>query len=420
MGNDDPDDPDDPDDRHGRDGRDGRDDDGHDDYDDAEVKHRVSGPDVGSGRPAAFSGDDEALPRVLHKGRGAVVNPSGRFERFRLIPEPHDAAVDPDDPDAGSSRPRTIVMVDATRTIIARNDSPDVPFDQSINPYRGCEHGCTYCFARPSHSFLGLSPGLDFETRIFAKPEAPKLLAGELARKSYRCQAVALGANTDPYQPIEKRERITRAILEVLRDHCHPVTIVTKSALVLRDIDLLAPMAEKKLASVMVSVTTLDGELASTMEPRASAPLRRIAAIRGLCEAGIPVGVLASPMIPGLNDWELERILEAAREAGANWAGYSIVRLAHELKEIFSTWLQEALPTKAARVLNRIRDVRDGQLNDATWGVRHSGTGPMAELLARRFDVAHRRLGFATGRVDLDTTQFRVPLRAGDQRSLFS
>lgn len=353
----------------------------------------------------------------MHKGRGAVGNPSGRFERFRYIPEPDDAPVDPE---LAEGRPQTIVMIDATRTIIARNDSPDVPFDRSINPYRGCEHGCTYCFARPSHSFLGLSPGLDFETRIFAKPEAPRLLARELRHKSYRCEALALGANTDPYQPIEKRERITRAILEVLRDHCHPVTIVTKSALVLRDLDILAPMAAKDLACVMLSVTTLDGELASTMEPRAAAPARRIAAIRGLHEAGVPVGVLASPMIPGLNDWELERILDAARDAGAGWASYSLVRLAHELRELFSNWLQEAYPTKAQRVLGRIRDVRDGKLNDTTWGTRHGGTGAMAELLARRFEVAHRRLGFATGRVKLDTTLFRVPLRTGDQRSLFS
>ncbi len=359
--------------------------------------------------------NDAGRRRPPSRGRGASVNPAGRFERFAVVPE---------DDGWGSldEEPRpvpTTVIPEATRTIIARNDSPDVPFDQSVNPYRGCEHGCAYCFARPTHAYLGLSAGLDFETRIFSKPEAPRLLAEELRKHGYRCQVLVLGANTDPYQPVERDLRITRGILEVLAEHQHPVSIVTKSALVLRDVDLLAPMAARGLASVLLSVTTLDGELARRLEPRAAAPARRVATLGALARAGIPVGVLASPMIPALNDAELERILEACAGAGARWAGYVLVRLPHDLRAIFAEWLETHYPTKARRVLSRIRDLHDGKLYDPRFGERMRGQGPYAALLRDRFDIACRRLGIETGRPRLDTTRFRLPARRGDQTRLF-
>ena len=360
---------------------------------------------------------DDRVERRKSSGRGALGNPSGRFERFRFVPEPEDR---PGDPDDEPPRLATVVVPDASRTVIARNDSPDVPFDQSVNPYRGCEHGCVYCFARPSHSYLGLSPGLDFESRIFSKPEAPRLLAGELRRRGYRCKVLVLGANTDPYQPAERELRITRGILEVLRDHRHPVNVVTKSALVLRDLDVLTPMAAERLASVMISITTLDPALAQTMEPRAASPRLRLAAIRALRDAGVPVGVLASPMIPAVNDAELERILAASADAGARWAGTILVRLPHEVKEIFSAWLAEHAPLKAKRVLARLRDLRDGTLDAPEFHTRMTGSGPYADLLARRFEVACRRLGLDTGRPVLETSLFRLPPRPGDQRSLFA
>jgi DNA repair photolyase len=350
------------------------------------------------------------------RGRGATGNPPGRFESRRVDP-PEDRWWQEDEgPPAAAP---TTVTPEITRTILARNDSPDIGFDRSINPYKGCEHGCVYCFARPSHSYLGLSPGLDFETKIVSKPEAAALLRRELSRPGYRCQVIALGANTDPYQPAEKHLRITRAVLEVLAEFRHPVCIVTKSSLVLRDRDLLAPMARDRLASVLVSVTTLDRDLARRMEPRAASPDNRLRAIRALADAGIPVGVLASPMIPGLNDSELERILEACAAAGARSAGTILLRLPHELKDLFGDWLKTHYPLQEARVLGLLRAMRGGALYDAEFGTRMTGTGPHAELLARRFRTACGRLELATRDTALDTTRFRVPPRSGDQMGLF-
>ncbi|MGH9749020.1 MAG: PA0069 family radical SAM protein, partial [Candidatus Polarisedimenticolia bacterium] len=316
------------------------------------------------------------------RGRGAVDNPAGRFEKRRVAP-PEEIWWDEDEgPPAAVP---TTVTPETTRTILARNDSPDIGFDRSINPYKGCEHGCVYCFARPTHSYLGLSPGLDFETKIFSKPEAAALLRGELSRPGYRCAVIALGANTDPYQPAERRLRITRSILEVLLEFRHPVGIVTKSSLVLRDLDLLVAFAALRLASVYVSITTLDADLARRMEPRAASPARRLRTIQALARAGVPAGVLASPMIPGLNDPELERILEEAAAAGARSAGYILLRLPHEVKEIFTGWLEARYPLRAAKVLALIRETRGGNLYDPAFGERMRGSGPYADLLARRF-----------------------------------
>ncbi|MGE0095688.1 MAG: PA0069 family radical SAM protein [Alphaproteobacteria bacterium] len=348
------------------------------------------------------------------KGRGAITNEVGRFEGHDRV------AVDDgwsrDDEDLPPLR--TSVTVDATRTIIARNDSPDIPFDQSINPYRGCEHGCVYCFARPTHAYLGLSPGLDFETRLFAKPDAAKLLERELRSPRYECRMIAMGTNTDPYQPIERNMKVTRSILEVLSAYSHPVGIVTKSALVARDIDILAPMAARGLAQVYLSVTTLDPELARRMEPRAAAPWRRIETIKALANAGIPVGVMTAPMIPALNDKEMETILETAAEAGAKWAGYVVLRMPLEIKDLFREWLEAHYPDKAKHVLNLIRDMRDGKLNSAEFGNRMRGNGAYADLIARRFALAVKRLNLNRERFRLDTTQFAPPPRAGDQLSL--
>ncbi len=362
------------------------------------------------------AGGARAGMRGARRGRGAISNPAGRFEPRTVAP------LDPSVEDAGEEpepapQPTTITP-ESTRSIITRNDSPDVPFDLSINPYRGCEHGCVYCFARPTHAYLGLSPGLDFETRIVSKPDAPDVLKRELRRPGYRCQTIALGANTDPYQPAERRLGITRGILEVLSEHRHPVAIVTKSDLVLRDLDLLAPMASLRLASVMISVTTLDRTLARRMEPRAPTPGRRLEAMRSLGQAGVPVGVLSSPMILGLNDHELERILEAAASAGAVAAGYVLLRLPLEIKQLFTEWLETHYPLKAPRVLGLVRATRGGRLYDSTFGTRMRGTGPHAELLRRRFQVACARLGLNRTRPDLDTSLFRVPPRSGEQMAL--
>jgi DNA repair photolyase len=348
------------------------------------------------------------------KGRGATANPEGRFEPRRV-----EAVWDDRAADEPAAAPATEVFTDHARTILTRNDSPDVPFDVSVNPYRGCEHGCAYCFARPSHAYLNLSPGLDFETKIFAKPDAPRLLARELAKPGYRCSPIALGTNTDPYQPIERTMRITRDLLEVLAAHNHPFSIVTKSALVLRDLDLIADAAACGRASVFLSITTLDGGLASRLEPRAAAPHRRLDALRAVSDAGVPCGVLASPMIPGLNDHELEAILAAAAGAGARHAGIILVRLPHEVKEVFSAWLDEHEPTRAAKVLSLIRQARGGKLYDATFGERMKGEGPYAAILSRRFEVACRRHGFDRERPKLDTSSFRVPGRPAPQRGLF-
>lgn len=348
------------------------------------------------------------------RGRGAVTNASGRFERFA-----REAVFDDLDPDEALPALRTEVMIEKPKSIITRNDSPDISFDRSINPYRGCEHGCSYCFARPSHTYMGLSAGLDFETKLFAKVGAAELLERELSAPGYQPRAIALGANTDPYQPIEREYRITRHILEVLAKFNHPVGIVTKNALVTRDIDILAPMAEKGLAKVAISVTTLDRALARSMEPRASTPPKRLEAIRQLSEAGIPVSVLAAPVIPAINDHEIEQILAAAKAAGAREAGYVLLRLPLEVRDVFAQWLVTNFPDKARHVLSLIRSTRGGKDYDARFGVRQTGEGPLAWLIGRRFELAAERLGFAKRRLRLDTGQFRKPAGAGDQLSLF-
>lgn len=359
---------------------------------------------------------DEAIPDHARKGRGAVSNAAGRYEPTARVRVDDGWGVDPD-----SDLPplRTTLQADASRTVIARNDSPDIPFAQSINPYRGCEHGCVYCYARPSHAYLGLSPGLDFETKLFFKPDAAKLLAAELRKPGYKPSAIALGSNTDPYQPAERDARVTRAILETLRDFRHPFSIVTKGALVARDIDILAPMAELRLARVFVSVATLDRDLARRMEPRASAPQRRLAAIRALADAGVEVGVMAAPMIPALNDHELEAILEAARAAGARTAGYTLLRLPLEIKDLFDEWLDAHAPLRKGRVLDLIRQSRDGKLNHAEFGTRFVGTGPYAALLNARFLKARKRLGLDRNDWSYDLSRFAPPPQAGDQITLF-
>ena len=349
----------------------------------------------------------DVLPEPRRKARGALSNASGRFEAETRIRVDDGWSAENADEDLPAFK--TTVATDASRTVIARNASPDIPFDQSINPYRGCEHGCIYCYARPTHAFLGLSPGQDFESRLFAKPEAGRLLARELSAPGYVCKVIALGTNTDPYQPIERKLKITRAILETLAAFSHPVGIVTKSALVRRDIDILAPMAARKLARVFVSITTLDPALARAMEPRAAHPKARLDTLRALADAGIPAGVMAAPMIPALNDAELEAILEAARAAGASSAGYVALRLPHEIKDLFAEWLRANRPDRAERVLNLVRDMRGGKLNDARFSSRMRGTGPYAELIARRFALATRRLGLDRERFDLDTAQFAPP-----------
>ena len=359
---------------------------------------------------------DQALLDIARKGRGAVSNATGRFEPEQRV-RTDDGWGSADAPAAPLD---TVYARDSAKSIINRNDSPDVPFDLSVNPYRGCEHGCIYCFARPSHAFLGLSPGLDFESRIFVKEDAPALLAAELAKPGYVPKAITLGANTDPFQPVERKLALTRRILEVLSRFRHPVCIVTKSALVQRDIDLLAPMAAERLAAVAVSVTTLDRQLARRLEPRAATPERRLETITALSGAGIPVAVLASPMIPALNDAELEHILETAAAAGATSAGYTFLRLPLELAPLFEEWLATHAPDKAKHVMSLIRQSRGGKAYDSTWGLRMKGTGPYAELLRLRFERARRRYGLERGRAwRLDTTRFRRPPKAGDQLTLF-
>jgi len=350
------------------------------------------------------------------RGRGAPSNLEGRFEHWTRT-----AAGDGWTGADGEPRPamRTQVTSETAKSIIARNDSPDIPFDQSINPYRGCEHGCVYCYARASHAYLGLSPGLDFETRIVAKHNAAELLRKALGAPGYRCSPIALGANTDPYQPVERELRITRAIVETLVECEHPFTIVTKNALVERDIDLIAPAAARNLARVYVSVTNLDAELARKLEPRASAPYRRIEAIRRLAQSGIPTGVLVAPVIPFITDRHMEEILERAREAGATEAGYILLRLPHEVAPLFKEWLALHYPLKADHVMSLVRQMRGGKDYDSTFGTRRSGTGTFAALIGQRFELACRRLGFDTERRGgLDTTRFHPP-RSGPQLDLF-
>jgi DNA repair photolyase len=351
------------------------------------------------------------------RGRGTASRIPGRFAREVCEADP-DLDPLPDD-EVGDPAPETELIPERIRSIISRNQSPDIPFSQSINPYRGCEHGCVYCYARPSHAYMDLSPGLDFERKIFFKPDAAAMLRQTLSRPGYRCEEISLGANTDAWQPAERRLRITRAVLEVLREFRHPVGIVTKSALVERDLDILADLARDNLVTVMVSVTTLDDELKRRLEPRTASPRRRLQVIRRLAEAGIPCGVLAAPMIPGLNDHELEQILAAAAEAGARHAGYVLLRLPHEVEPLFTQWLQDHYPLRAAKVQSLLRQSRGGRLNDPRFGSRMRGDGVFAALLARRFAAARERYGFSRySERSLDTTRFRVPPAPGQQLDL--
>ncbi len=356
------------------------------------------------------------FPPVAHapKGRGAKSNDSGRFEAFTR--HGFDDGWDRDE-DAPPQL-KTELQVEKARRIITHNDSPDIGFNSSINPYRGCEHGCIYCFARPSHAYMGLSPGIDFETKLFFKPEAARLLERELSSPSYRCERIQLGANTDPYQPIERRLMITREILKVLSRFRHPVTITTKNALVARDADILGPMGQDRLAMVSVSITTLDRKLARAMEPRASTPERRLWALRQLADAGVPVMVGFAPVIPGLNDHEMEEVLERAAEAGARHAHYVAIRLPWEIKDLFREWLQAEQPDRAGRVMSLIRQMRGGRDYDPTWGKRAKGEGPVAAVISRRFKLATRRLGLDNPHQGLDVTQFRRAA-GGDQLELF-
>jgi DNA repair photolyase len=365
-----------------------------------------------------ISGMDMPASPLPRKGRGATSNASGRFEHEERVAFDDGWSVPGAEPEPMALD--TILSVDSTRTIIARNNSPDIGFDRSINPYRGCEHGCIYCYARPSHAFLGLSPGLDFETRIFYKPQAAALLTAELSKKGYACRPIALGSNTDPYQPAERKLGITRAILEVLRDFRHPVTIVTKSALIERDIDILTEMASLRLACVTVSVTTLDRSLARVMEPRAATPTRRLETIAALAKAGVPTGVLSAPMIPALNDAEMEEILAAAKDAGAITAGYTMLRLPLELKDLLKEWLEAHFPNKASHVLSLVAQSHGGKAYDSTWGKRMVGYGPYADLLGMRFDRAVRRLGLERRHTEpLDISLFRPPAKLSAQLPLF-
>ena len=349
------------------------------------------------------------------RGRGAQTNASGRYEPLARI------AFDDGWRSLDELPPfKTTVAIDATRKIITRNDSPDVGFDRSINPYRGCEHGCVYCFARPTHAFLGLSPGLDFESKLFVKPDAAELLEKELSATNYRPQVIAIGTNTDPYQPIERRYQVMRRILEVLDRAGHPVGIVTKSALVLRDLDILARMASRNLVKVALSVTTLDPELARKMEPRAATPMRRLEALRRLAQAGVPTTVMVAPIIPAINDMDIERILDAAAMAGVKEAGYVLLRLPLEVRDLFRDWLRAHYPDRAEKVFKLIRETRGGKDYDAAWGKRMKGSGPYAWLIGRRFQMTCERLGLNAEKRGLTVKHFRPPRPGSAQLSLFA
>jgi DNA repair photolyase len=340
------------------------------------------------------------------KGHGALSNRGGRFDALTLEETDDGWQSDDDTPE-----PETTVLPDRARSIISSNDSPDVGFDSSINPYRGCSHACVYCFARPSHSYLGLSPGLDFETKLFYKADAARLLEAELSKPRYVCRPIALGINTDGYQPLERRLGVTRSILEVLARTRHPVSIVTKSTLVLRDLDLLAELAQQRLVSVSVSITSLSDELKRTLEPRTASPHARLRIIERLAQAGVPVGVLVAPLIPAITDHELEDILQAARQVGAGSAGYVLLRLPHEVKDLFREWLGVHYPDRAKHVMSLINQARGGKDYDSAFGTRMRGTGPYAELLRMRFELAVRKLRFANPdeRHELRTDLFRRP-----------
>ncbi|MDV2967071.1 PA0069 family radical SAM protein [Nitratireductor aquimarinus] len=374
---------------------------------------------------AAFNGGGAAVANTVidrsgiridaerRRGRAAGINPSGRYE-------PVSRHVFDDGWGSIEELPpfKTEVQVEKPRTIITRNSSPDISFDRSINPYRGCEHGCVYCFARPTHAYMGLSAGLDFEAKLFAKPDAARLLEREIAKPGYEPRTIAIGTNTDPYQPIEKKYRIMREILEVLEAHKHPVGIVTKSALVMRDMDILSRMAGQGLAKVALSVTTLDRKLARTMEPRAATPSRRLETMRALTEAGIPTSVMMGPVIPGLTDCEIERILESAATAGAREAGYIILRLPLEVSPIFKEWLLRHAPDRYRHVVSLIRSMRGGKDYDAQWGKRMKGAGPYAWQIGRRFEIAAKRLGLNQEKRRLRSDLFTPPTPGGEQLML--
>jgi DNA repair photolyase len=348
------------------------------------------------------------------KGRGALSNPPGRFDKLTTTFE-QDGWYEEEVP----AKVETVVLPEPSRSIISRNDSPDIGFGQSINPYRGCEHACIYCFARPSHAYVGLSPGLDFETKVFYKADAAKLLEAELAAPKYRCAPIMLGANTDPYQPLEKKLRVTRSILEVLLRCRHPVNITTKGALVARDVDLLAQLARDRLVHVMFSIPTLDPDMKRILEPRAAAAAAKLKAMRVLADAGVSVGVLVAPIIPVLTEHEIEAVLEAARQAGASLAGYTILRLPWEVKDLFREWLAEHFPERAAHVMSQVRAMRGERDNDPEFGTRMHATGPVAELIRQRFQLALRKLGFPDERrFELPTNLFRPPQRTHPQMNL--
>lgn len=349
------------------------------------------------------------------RGRGARSNATSRFVSAQR--EDFDDGWTVEDP--APAPLRTVVLPDKAKTIITRNASPDIHFDRSINPYRGCEHGCIYCFARPNHAYLGLSPGLDFESRLFFKPEAARLLTAELSRRNYVPRHIQIGADTDPYQPLERKLRVTRQVLEVLQRFRHPMTIITKSNLITRDSDILGEMGRANLARAAISITTLDRRLARSMEPRAATPQRRLDAVRALTAAGCPVTVMFAPVIPGLNDHELEQVLEASAEAGATAAGYVMIRLPLEITDLFQEWLKTDHPDRAERVMSLIRQTRRGKTYTSEFGVRGRGEGPLAELVSARFKAARKRYGLERPRESLDVAAFRIPPKAGDQMDLF-
>ncbi|MFG1431111.1 PA0069 family radical SAM protein [Xanthobacter sp. V2C-8] len=372
------------------------------------------GPSPAPAAPSLPASAEVQVETERRRGRGAVSNAAGRFEPAARVRFDDGWQQLEDLPPF-----RTEVTEERARTVITRNQSPDIGFDRSINPYRGCEHGCVYCFARPTHAYHGLSAGLDFETKLFVKPDAPELLARELSHPGYQPRTIAMGTNTDPYQPIERQYQVTRRILEVLRDFGHPVAIVTKSGLVARDIDILAPMAEKGLVKVAVSLTTLDPHLSRIMEPRAASPQRRLGTIQRLSEAGIPTAVMTAPLVPALNDMELERLLDAAKAAGAREAGYVLLRLPLEVADLFREWLVTHFPDKARHVLALLQQMRGGKDYDSAFGGRMRGDGPYAWTLGRRFEIAARRLGLGGRGAKLSTAHFRRPKPMGEQLSLF-
>jgi len=363
-----------------------------------------------------------ALPAPIH-GRGAIGNVEHRFQRDTRAPE-HDFAAEQDgQEDESAASVRTTVNVESARKLLSYNVSPDIPFDRAVNPYRGCEHGCTYCYARPTHAYLGYSPGLDFETRLIAKANAVQALRAELGRPGYRPDIITLGSATDGYQPIERQWQLSRGILQLLDECSHPVVIVTKNALVQRDIDILASMAQRSLAGVLFSITTLDADMARTLEPRASAPWRRLSAMQALSQAGVPVGVLVAPLIPFITDMQLEQVLAAAAQAGACTAGYTVLRLPHEVRQVFTEWLQANFPDRAQRVLHRIEELngsRDatGAASSSRFGARMRGEGVWAQMLAQRFELARRKSGLQKRGFELDRSRFSAPVLNG-QGQLF-